>query len=389
MKFKSTISTQTQREDAVAEVCDGVAGVKADLAMLFVSPHFEDDCEEILSGVLDRTNARTLIGCTGDGIIGPDREVEGAPAIALWVGEMPDVRAMPFLLDIDDLKQFEGDEDWIDRVGVKSESNPGFVILPEPFSFAPGIEYALHEMDRIFPGRPILGGVASAGEGPGQNRLFMNDQVLRQGTVGVSLSGNIVIEPVVSQGCRPIGEPFIVTKSEENVIQELRGRPAMEVLQSIFRSADAYDQSLMQAGGIHVGSAVSEAARSSGKSEFLIRNLIKVVDNSGLAVTTMVKPGQTIQFHLRDSKSADAEMKQLIRRRIAEMRTPPRGGLLFTCNGRGSHMFGVPNHDIGVINEAAPDCQIAGFFAAGEIGPIASRTFIHGFTSSLVLFREP
>ncbi len=389
MKFKSAISTNSEAQSAVQEVSEAVSGLKPDLAMLFVSPHFEDECDQILAGVLERTNARNLIGCTGDGIIGPSREVEHAPAVALWTAELPDVRVMPFLFDVEDVQQFEEDAEWTDRVCVQPDQKPSFVVLPEPFSFGRGLEYSLREMDRIFPGSTTVGGLASAGQKAGENRLFLNDQVLRQGMVGVSLAGHVKISSVVSQGCRPIGEPFVVTKSEQNVIQELRGRPAMEVLQTIFREADPSDQALMQSGGIHIGSAVSEGDSSSGGQEYLIRNLMGVVENSGILIAAMIRPGQTIQFHLRDSKSADVEMKGLVSRRIGEMPSPPSGGLLFTCNGRGSHMFGAPNHDIGIVNEVSPDCQVAGFFAAGEIGPIGNSTFIHGFTSSLILFREP
>ncbi|MBX3396324.1 MAG: FIST C-terminal domain-containing protein [Phycisphaerae bacterium] len=388
MKFKSSLSTNSNFADAVSEVCDAVTGVKPDLALLFVSPHFEDECDEILSGVLERTNARNLIGCTGDGIIGNGREVEQAPAIALWTAELSHTRIMPFVLDADDLNQFDEDEHWTDRVCAVPDEKPGFVILPEPFTIGARIEYALQQIDRIFPGSPVVGGLASAGQKPGENRLFLNDQVLRQGLAGVSISGPVVIESIVSQGCRPIGEPLVITRAEQNVIQELRGRPAMEVLQSIFRTANPEDQALMQAGGIHIGSAI-DAERGNEAHEFLIRNLMGVVENTGIAVATLVRPGQMIQFHVRDSKSADSEMKSLIRQRVEQMKTPPRGGLLFTCNGRGSRMFGVPNHDINVVNEAAPNCEIAGFFAAGEIGPVGDRTFIHGFTSSLILFREP
>ncbi|MBK8268898.1 MAG: FIST C-terminal domain-containing protein [Planctomycetes bacterium] len=389
MNFKAAISTNTKAENAVAELCDSVSGVKPDLAMLFVSPHFEDECDEILAGILEKTNAHNLIGCTGDGIIGPTREVEHAPAVALWTAELPGVRVMPFVLDIEDVKQFETDEDWTDRVCATPEQKPSFVVLPEPFTFGPAVEYSLQTIDRIFSGGRVVGGLASAGQKPGENRMFLNDQVMRQGMVGVSLSGDVAIESVVSQGCRPIGEPLVVTKSDQNVIQELRGRPAMEVLQSIFRNADAYDQALMQAGGIHVGSAIAESESQIPQNEFLIRNLMGVVENTGIAVAALVKTGQTIQFHVRDSKSADQEMKSLVKNRVNDMKSPPSGGLLFTCNGRGSHMFGAPNHDIGIVNEAAENCEVAGFFAAGEIGPVGNRTFIHGFTSSLILFRKP
>lgn len=386
MKFNSAISTRSSASSAVEELCESISGIKPDLAMLFVSPHFEEDCDAIVAGILEKTNAHNLIGCTGDGIIGPTREVEHAPAIALWTAELPGVRVMPFMFDIEDVQSFEEDNEWIDRVCVLPEQNPSFVVLPEPFSFGRGIEYSLREMDRIFPGCTSVGGLASAGQKPGENRLFLNDQVLRHGMVGVSLAGNVKIDSVVSQGCRPIGEPLVITKSEQNVIQELRGRPAMEVLRGIFQDAAPGDQALMQAGGIHIGSAVREGEPDGG--EYLIRNLMGVVEDSGIQIAAMVRTGQTVQFHLRDSKSADVEMKSLVGRKIGDMTNPPAGGLLFTCNGRGSHMFGYPNHDIGVINEVAPQCRVAGFFAAGEIGPIGNSTFIHGFTSSLILFRE-
>ena len=387
MRFKAAISTQAQAADAVRELSETVSGVPADLAMLFVSPHFEGDCEAVLAGIQDATNARNLIGCTAAGIIGPDREVENAPAIALWIANMPGVRLLPFVVDMEDVKNFNGLEEWRDRAGMQADDRPGFVLLPEPFSFGPALEHSLDQLDRAFPGSSIVGGLASAAEEPGQNRLFLNDQVLRGGMVGVSLSGPVSISSVVSQGCRPIGEPLVITKAEHNVIQELRGRPAMEMLQQIFQNADPEDRALMQR-GIHVGCVVDESRASFGQGDFLIRSLMGIVGQTGIAVGTLVRPGQTIQFHVRDSRSADQEMRSLVGRSLNELGAPPEGALLFTCNGRGMHMFDQPNHDIAVVNQFAANCQVAGFFAAGEIGPVGPRTFIHGLTSSLILFRE-
>ncbi len=387
MQFKAAISTKTDAAEAVRELCDAASGVSADLAMLFVSPHFENECDSILNAVLDGTNARNLIGCTADGIIGPDREVESAPAIALWLANMPGVRALPFVIDIDDVKNFESLDDWRDRTGMQLDDRPSLVLLPEPFSFGPALEHSLDQLDEAFPESTIVGGLVSGGERPDQNRLFLNDQVLRRGMVGVSLSGPVAISSVVSQGCRPIGEPLVITKAEHNVIKELRGRPAMEMLQQIFQDADPEDRALMQR-GIHVGCVIDETRASFGRGDFLIRNLMGIVEQTGIAIAALVRPGQTIQFHVRDSLSADQDMRSLVGQSFGETGAPPEGALLFTCNGRGTHMFGQPNHDIGVVNQLASNCQVAGFFAAGEIGPIGNHTFIHGFTSSLIVFRE-
>ncbi|MBI5762496.1 MAG: FIST C-terminal domain-containing protein [Planctomycetes bacterium] len=385
MQFKSGLSTNPHTGAAVHEACAPLADFSPDLAIMFVSHHYGPEFEDVLDGVWGKLNCRNLIGCTGGGIIGPDREVEEAPGLVVWGAKMPGVRVLPFVIDQNDVNDFDGVEVWQEHLGVNPSEKPGFVVLPEPFSI--DAESCLGELDKAFPGSTIVGGMASGASGPNQNRLFLNDQVLRQGLVGVSMSGPLVIDTVVSQGCRPIGDPFVITKADQNVIYELRGKPALDVLRGVFNKAAPHDQELMQQ-GLQVGNVVDEHLGKFEQGDFLVRNLMGVVQETGLAVNAMVRPGQTIQFHVRDGKSADEEMRRLLTGKVASMTGPPTGGLLFTCNGRGRRMFGSPNHDIAVVNEAARGCAVAGFFAAGEIGPVGKRTFIHGFTSSLVLFRE-
>jgi small ligand-binding sensory domain FIST len=385
MIIRSTISTNEDTEGAVKEVCQTMAGMEADLVVLFASHHHADDVESLVSGVWEGVATRNLIGCLADGVIGPDHEIERAPAVALWAAKMPGVRVLPFVLDQQDIEGFEDADEWRDRIGISAGEKPGFLVVPEPFSV--DAERCLERLDELFPGCTIVGGMASGGTEPKQNRLFLDDQVLRQGLVGVSLCGPVAICPVVSQGCRPVGEPFIITKAEQYVIQELRGKPAVDVLRDVFSSADPADQALMQK-GIHVGRVVDERLHDFGRGDFLIRNLMGVVGETGLAINSLVRPGQTIQFHVRDSKTATDELRSLLAGKIAGMPKPPAGGLMFTCNGRGTGLFGTPDHDIKLVNSLAQGCPVAGFFAQGEIGPIGHKTFIHGFTSSLVLFHE-
>ncbi len=386
MVFKAALSTEADIQAAVSEIRAAIAGIEPDLALLFVSHHHGPEFDGLLADVREAINPRNLIGCTGDGIIGPDREVERSPALAIWTAKLPGVRALPFLVDQNDVMRLDGSEEWREHLGVNASDGVGFIVLPEPFSI--DAERCIGEMDRAYEGSKIVGGMASGGRRPGENRLFLNDQVLRQGMVGVSLAGAISIETVVSQGCRPIGEPFVVTKAKENIIYELRGRPVLEVVRGVYTEASPPDQALMQQ-GLHLGQVIDERLGRFGPGDFLIRNLGRVPGEEGLAVAALIRPGQTIRFHVRDSRTADEEMRGLLAGRVGEMAKPPRGGLLFSCNGRGTGMFGVPHHDIGVVNSVAKDCQVAGFFAAGEIGPIGNRTFIHGLTSSLILFQEP
>lgn len=386
MIVKAAISTESDTNTAVVEVCSAVGGIDPDLIVLFASHHHGPDFEDLLDGVRSRTNPRNLIGCTGESIIGPDREVERAPAVALWAAKMPGVRVLPFMVDQEDLGGLREEADWHERVGVTPEAAPSFVVLPDPFSI--DAESCLSRLNRAFSDAAIVGGMASGAEAPGQNRLFLNDQVLRQGLVGVSLSGPVAITAVVSQGCRPIGELLKVTKAQDNVILELRGQPAMDILRTVYESAPPADRALIQQQGLQVGCMLGGQDASADRKEVLIRSLIGVVENKGLAVNTLIRTGQVIQFHVRDAQAAHADLHDVLAERIAAMGKPPAGGLLFSCNGRGRRMFGVPHHDINMVNSIAGNCPVAGFFAGGEIGPVGRRTYIHGFTSSLVLFRD-
>lgn len=384
MKFKSILSTRSDTMQAAAELARAATDWTPDLAVIFVSPHHQDQFEELLEAIQDATNPRNLIGCTGEGIIGPDREIERAPAVALWLAQIPEVRILPFLIDQEDVEQFTTPEDWRDRVGVDPRDRPGLVVLPDPFSVdaMPCIE-GLHG---AFPDSPLVGGMVSGAMQPGQNRLFLNGQVLRQGLVGVSLSGAVSMATVTSQGCRPIGRPHVVTKAQENVIFELGGHPAMEVLQETFNHAGPSDQALMQQ-GLHLGRVVDETLDQFRPGDFLVRNVMGIVENRAIAVSDVIRPGQTTQFHVRDARTAHEEMELLLAKKVAELGAPPAGGLLFTCNGRGTRMFESPDHDVGVVNRTMKDCQVAGFFAQGEIGPVGSKVFVHGFTSTLILFQ--
>jgi small ligand-binding sensory domain FIST len=385
MRFKSVISTEAETSAAIGEVSQKLAGMKPDLAIVFASHHHGPDFDELSTAIAEQVDARNMIGCTAEGVIGPDREVEQAPALAVWTAKMPGVSILPFVLDQSDVTEFETPADWQEHLGADPESNPAFIMLPDPFSI--DVEHCLAAMDLTYPEAKIVGGMASGASQPGQNSLFLNGQALRQGMVGVSLAGPVEIHTIVSQGCRPIGEAFVITKAERNVIHELRGRPALDVLKEVFNAAEPADQALMQK-GIHVGSVVDERLPSFGRGDFLIRNVTDVINDSALVVNSLVRLGNTIQFHVRDSNTADDDMKKLLAGKMTQLGAAPTGGLLFSCNGRGRRLFGKPDHDIAIVNELAAGCQVAGFFAAGEIGPIGNRSFIHGFTSSLILFQD-
>jgi small ligand-binding sensory domain FIST len=253
------------------------------------------------------------------------------------------------------------------------------LLFADPFTFP--VDAFLQRVNRDLPGLQIIGGLASSAGSPGGNRLVLDDRVVDEGAVGVFVDGgSIEVRTLVSQGCRPIGRPYVVTRAEQNLIEELGGKPAIERLQELAGAASEEERELLR-GGLHVGLVVDEHKAEFGRGDFLVRNLLGADESSGaLAVGEQVSVGQTVQFHVRDAGAADEDLREMLTGVDAD------AALLFTCNGRGRHLFTVPDHDAGMVENLLGPIPLAGAFCAGEIGPVGGRNFLHGFTASLALF---
>jgi small ligand-binding sensory domain FIST len=253
-------------------------------------------------------------------------------------------------------------------------------MLADPFSFpADGL---LRQLNEERPGLIVIGGMASGGAMPGTNRLWRDGEVRSSGAVGVVLSGRVGVRSLVSQGCRPIGHPATVTRADRNIIHELAGQTPVDLIRDTYLKADPDEQEMMRS-GLHVGRVVDEYRSEFVRGDFLIRGVMGADEETGsLAVGDVIEVGETVQFHVRDAGSADEDLRHM----LGSVR-PPDGALLFTCNGRGSRLFGVPDHDADLVS-AAFNLPLAGMFCAGEIGPVGGKNFLHGFTASLALFYE-
>jgi small ligand-binding sensory domain FIST len=259
------------------------------------------------------------------------------------------------------------------------------LVLGEPFGFP--VDVLLERFNEDRPGIKISGGMASGAQTPGESRLLLNEETFDEGAVAIRISGT-AIRMLVSQGCRPIGDPLVITKCERNLIEALGGKSAFEVLQSLFQTLPTREQTLLQ-NGLHVGRVINEYQDKFEFGDFLIRNVVGIDKDLGtIAIGDYVRPGQTVQFHLRDSQSASVELEQMLSTSVSQR--PYHSGLLFTCNGRGLNLFPEPHHDANLVQSHGDplggDVPLAGFFAAGEIGPVGDKNFLHGFTASVVLF---
>lgn len=388
MPYLSICSTADDTAAALDDISARLASQwtgDVDLAVVFFSGHHLPQAGLLAKRLDELTRTRVLIGCPGETIIEADREIEQAPALAVWLAKWTgDVRLTPFHLTFERTADGASLLGWPDGIEDVDPERGLLLTLGDPFTFP--TEDFLEQANDERPGLAVVGGMASASREPGVNRLLLGGSLVDEGAVGVLLQGDVPFRTIVSQGCRPIGKPMIVTRAQNNFLLELGGKPALGQLQELWQQLDERDRELVQ-NGLHIGRVMNEYQGTFDRGDFLIRNVMGIDQaNGAVAITDRVRVGQTVQFHVRDAATADEDLAILLR--ADESCDQPRAGLLFSCNGRGTRLFDEPNHDAKLIRSCLGDIPLAGFFAMGELGPIGQRNFIHGFTASLLVFGD-
>lgn len=390
-RFAAALSTDAQADRAIQRAVDSLrdslGGAGADLVCVFASHHYGAALEDLGPRLARELGAATLIGSSGEAVIGENREVEDGPGLSVWAARLPGTQVRGFTarleVDAEGHGRFHGVPD------VRDASRAGIVLFADPYSFAAD-EY-LASLNERFPGVPVVGGMCSGGRGPGQNLMFTQDGLSSSGAVGAVIEGDVEISSVVSQGCRPVGRPWVVTACDENLMRTLASRPAVEVLYETLSALSADDQALFR-NQPFIGLAIDAAKSQFTRGDFLVRGILGIEPkNKAFAVGDTLRRGQTVQFLVRDAASAGEDLSALLRERGAptDARPGAAGALLFTCNGRGTNMFGRPDHDVGCVRATLTgELALAGFFANGEFGPVGRRNFLHGFTASLAIFRQ-
>lgn len=389
LAFASALSTSSDTQRALSEVCqtvrDQIRGT-LDLAVLFATHHHVADFATLPAQACDLLQTERLIGCAAESVAGVGREVEDCPGLSLWVAQLPGTLLWPMHLQYERTPEGGGFSGWPDNLPNPWPSGATMLLFGEPYTFPADV--LLTRLNEHYPGVTVVGGMASGGAGPGRNRVFIGREAYAEGAVATLISGGVRVRSIVSQGCRPIGRHFVITKAERNIVYELGGRPALERFEEVYNELPVRDRELI-AHGLHLGRVVSEYQDRFEQGDFLVRNVVGADRESGaMAIGDWVRTGQTVQFHVRDAETADGELRQLLSQARRDP-SGPRGALLFTCNGRGTRLFPQPHHDAGAIQEALGDIPLAGFFAQGEIGPVSGKCFLHGLTASIALFESP
>ncbi len=392
MKWTSAISDAPSFTDAVTDVCNqmihGMEGRQIDFAIVFVSSHHAESYN-LAPGLFDEAlSPSALLGCSAAGVIGSGREVEGRPAVAACAASMPDVGIHTFEIERSDVPDMDAPpEAWKQLIGAPTENCPAMVLLPDPFSIPAGD--LISGLDYAYPDTVKVGGLVSGGNAPGSNALFKDGKVSAAGVVGAAFTGNLTVDAVVAQGCKPVGRPIVITGSNRNVIHTLDGDPPLEILRALFEKADDAERRLISS-SLQIGILMDPLNDSFTAGDFLMRNVIGVDEKDGsMAIGELIQEGQVVQFHVRDATSADEELRVTLERYADSLEGgQPVSALLFECLGRGQYLFGTPDHDTEVFRSTVAPIPLTGFFCNGEIGPVGGTTFLHGYTSSFALFRS-
>lgn len=386
MPFTVGLSQHADPGIATGEIVGRVLetlGVQPDVAVLFTSGEHMGNTDEIAAAVVELLNPGAFIGTTAVSVAAGEREIEEETAAVLWVGSLgggnaPRARAVRLGGVPDPAADDEALAAALDEVHAAGDLS--MIVLADPYSYP--VDAALGHWAERWPDVSVLGGLSSGAPMPGGNRIVVDGSVHRDGAAALIVGGSANVTHLVSQGCRPIGQPYIITEAEGNVVKSLGGMPPFERLQQVFSKLDPADQRLVQR-GLHVGRVTDERKIDFERGDFLIRGVLGADRDSGaIAIGDEAPIGATVQFHVRDAETADEDLRAALAHSLQT-----EGALLFTCNGRGTHLFDAPHHDASaLVNQTS--AEVAGMFCAGEIGPVGARSYVHGFTASMALFSD-
>jgi small ligand-binding sensory domain FIST len=358
---------------------------RVSLGLIFMSPKYFQHAKQILEILRVHAQIPLLAGCSSQSLIVGEEEVEQNAGLTLALYAMPgsDVKAFHFTQE--QVEEANGPGYWPLETGIAPNQTNGWLVFIDPFHL--DSETWLRTWNEAYAPLPVMGGLASGDYSDQLTQVYLSGEVFEEGGVAISISGDVKLAGVTSQGCTPIGDTWTLTKVDENIIHEIGNRPAYEVLAETFNHLSAEEQKSAR-GNLFIGLVVNEYLDEFHRGDFLIRNLLGADPNSGsIAVGALPRLGQTVQFQRRSAAAATEDMNELLARTKSKLgEATIYGGCLCSCNGRGQNMFGKPNHDAQMVQQRLGPFGLAGFFCNGEIGPIGERNFLHGYTASLALF---
>lgn len=351
-------------DDCVRQL--GPLGGRATMGFVYVSDALADHLAEIIAALRQATSARDWVGSVAIGVLGGGREYFDEPALAMLVAGWPPEmhRLIPNLGAGADLGRLR---DWA------SVHHPMLAVVHGD----PRASHVPDAMERLAQDASLflVGGLSSA-----QNAAMRQiaGDVVSGGLSGVMLAPEIGVAAGLSQGCSPVGPVRTITAARENVVFEIDGRPALDVLKEDI--GELLSRQLARIGGyIHAAFPV----RGADTADYLVRNLTALDPVRGwVAVGALVTPGDRILFVRRDRDAAARDLGRMLDELKRRIGGPPRAGLYFSCLARGPNLFGPDSEEVAMVRAALGDFPLAGMFCNGEI----CNDRLYGYTGVLALF---
>jgi small ligand-binding sensory domain FIST len=374
-------------EQVSEQISFDLDGKRPDLALVFVSSHHAPSYFIAPELFADRLGARALVGCSATGVIGAGREVERRPGVAVTAATLPKADAIAFSLRQDDLPDADAPpEAWRALIPVAASDLRALLLFPDPFTMRP--DALLSGLDFAFPDVIKAGALVSGGNGAGTSALFINGKMHRSGVVGLALTGDVKVDTVVAQGCRPVGKPMVVTAARDNMLLGLDGEKPVAALQEMFKSAEPNSRQLIRR-SVQLGILNQLPGETGSDGTYVVRNVLGMDPEEGsIAIGEVLREGQIVQFHVRDASTAEEDLRAMLEDYADEAEETPASALMFSSLSLGQRLHGAPDHDTELFQEVISQVPLAGFFSNGEISAVDGHTRLHGYTSSFTLFRQ-
>ena len=355
------------------------------LGLVFMTPQFFPHARQVLETLRVHARIPLLAGCSSSSLIAGGDEFEENAGLVLALYDLPGAQLHGFHFVQEQVEEANGPGYWPTETSITAEQTNGWLTFADPFHL--DAEAWMRTWNEAYAPLPVLGGLASGDMSEQRTQVYLNGDVFEEGGVAISVSGDVKLLGVISQGCTPIGDTWTLTRVEQNLIHQIGNRPAYEVLVETVNKLSPADQRKSR-GNLFIGLVVNEYLEDFHRGDFLVRNLLGGDPRSGvLAVGALPRTGQTVQFQRRDAAAATEDMNELLARAKRELGSAlVYGGCLCSCNGRGKNLFAAPNHDAQTVQQQFGPLGLAGFFCNGEIGPVGEKNFLHGYTASLALF---
>ncbi len=383
--FSTAADAAAAADEAVSQALEQAGLRVADAAICFIGSSHTAAYRLMLRTIAERAQTPQVAGCSASGVIAAGREIEGGAAVSVLVVGGGITAQRIFVPGLKGRAQEAAGE-------VAAAARPALgknnllCLFPDSYNLEP--EPFLTALESALPGVVVVGGGATEDGRSGETFALCGDAVSSNAVSGMLLAGDFEITAAASLGCRLIGKPRRVTAARHNVLIELDGRPALEVLKETI--GPLAEDLRRTAAMVYLAMTFDRTAERLEHGQYLIRNMIGFDEAKGL-IATVYKPqvGDLTGFALRDEEGARANLNLTLEQMERNLRHPPAFGLYFDCVSRGSNLYSIADHDSAYINRCFPGLPVAGFFTGFEIGPLAAATRLLQYSGVLTLVSGP